>query len=129
MLAGWRERQDIILHTSGYCDPEFQLFTVVVAAILSLPLTCLLYAACVLLIAMAIVGIGILLFWGCCDEGISSDVGIVTHAYPKWSLSSTECNDLTTRLTSWRENGIEGEERGYDSQSMSILPMQNEGYL
>ncbi|XP_063889706.1 uncharacterized protein LOC135116272 [Scylla paramamosain] len=129
VLAGWRERQDIILNTSGYCDPEFQLFTVVVAAILSLPLTCLLYAACLLLIAVAIVGTGILLFWGCCDEGISSDVGIVTHTHAKSCLSSAKCNGHTTRLTSWRGSGSGGEEWGYDGQSTGTLPMQNGDHL
>ncbi|XP_045124487.1 uncharacterized protein LOC123512268 [Portunus trituberculatus] len=129
VLAGWRERQDIILNTLGYCDPEFQLFTVVVAAILSLPLTCLLYAACLLLIAMVIVGIGILLFWGCCDEDISSDVGMVTRTHAKISLSSAECNGHTTRLNSQRGSGTEGEEWGYDRQSMGILPIHNGGHL
>lgn len=88
MLTGWRERRDIIISTSGYCDPEFQFFTLVVAASLNLPMVSLLYAACLLLIAVATVGVGTLLFWGCCDDGISSDVGIVTHVYTKSPSSS-----------------------------------------
>lgn len=129
VLTSWRERQDIILNTSGYCDPEFQLFTVVVAAILSLPLACLLYAACLLLIALAIVSTGILLFWGCCDEGISSDVGMVTHTHSKSCLSSAECNGHTTRLTSWRGSGSESEEWGCDDLSKGTLPILNGGHL
>lgn len=99
VLAGWRERRDIIISTSGYCDPEFQLFTLVVAATLNLPMISLVYAACLFLTAVAIVGVGTLLFWGCCDEGISSDVGIVTHTYTKSPSSSALLDTQDTAVT------------------------------
>ena len=118
VLADWRDKRDIITSTSGSCDPEFQLFTVVVAAVLSLPVACLLYAACLLLIVMFIIGLGILMFWGCCDEGIGSDVGIVTHTNSKICLSSAECEAQNTKLTTTSGNGSEGEE--YDCDSLCI---------